>query len=842
MDALKLIRDETGASKRVPITHLMDATTVELDNGQIGCTVMLAGVPFDTANNSELNQYKCVWHHALSVLGDQFCVVAHTLRRKLDIQLDGQFKDDFTEQVNTAYHQRFREHSVYANQLTVTVLYQGLSFGKWAKPFEWFQRMRHQTIKHARVQHRQQARAILHKAVQKWMSMLADFKPRLIGTRDEMLGHSELLAFYGSLINGLDEIPFKAPVGLAPVSLLPIGNGFRVQKGLRANREHSVRYPQGRIAPYLCAKRLFFGEYIEFRGSPDHSHFAAMLSLKSYGADTAPNMLDTLLQLDCECLVTNTFAITPNEAAHSTIVKQLIRLDNAGDAALSQQDALTQCRDDLASGRLRVGLHHHSVMLVSADLLHLTAMVNKAIKLYSDIGFVAIQETLGLEPAFWAQLPGNQRYIVRSSLIASQNFVDFFPLHNYRTGYRDRNHLGSAVTVIETPSKTPMFFNFHAKGSGDKNDLTPGHTTIIGGNGSGKTVFMGFMDSQMGRYGGRSFFFDRDRGMEIYVRAAGGVYARISPDCPADSQFNPFCLDDTPTNRAFLTQWLAQLVKQEHEDELPAAIGTPLAACVDYAYEALLPEHRNLHTVTRLLPIDFPRWDRVNQWLRGDEARPDGAYAYLFDNATDRVHLNANKCGFDFTELFNQPTSVMTAVCMYLMHRVKQSLDGQRVSLYFDEGWQLLDNAYWTVQLKKDLPTLRKLNAHIILATQSPESVVNSALSAQFLDNCATHIFFCNPTANFEKHYQQFHVTHREFEFIKHTPRELRLFLYKQAEESAICTLNLSGMEDALSVYSANKSTLTILDAVRKECGDSPAVWLPEFHRRRTLSMDGALL
>ena len=169
---------------------------------------------------------------------------------------------------------------------------------------------------------------------------------------------------------------------------------------------------------------------------------------------------------------------------------------------------------------------------------------------------------------------------------------------------------------------------------------------------------------------------------------------------------------------------------------------------------------------------------------------------------------------------------------MYLVHCIKESLDGQRVSIYFDEGWQILSNDYWKQQLKQDLPTLRKLNAHIILATQSPESVINSALSAQFLDNCATNIFFCNAKADYEKHYKYFNVTTSEFDFIKNTPTERRLFLYKQAEESAICKLNLSGMDNELAIYSANKKTVKLLDKIRNELGDDPKIWIPEFYKR----------
>ena len=135
-------------------------------------------------------------------------------------------------------------------------------------------------------------------------------------------------------------------------------------------------------------------------------------------------------------------------------------------------------------------------------------------------------------------------------------------------------------------------------------------------------------------------------------------------------------------------------------------------------------------------------------------------------------------------------------------------------------------------KLKQDLPTFRKLNAHIVLATQSPSSVLQSEISAQFLDNCATNIFFCNPRANFEKHYQHFNISQNEFKFIKETLPSKRLFLYKQNQMSAIARLNLSSLKDALWVYSANRQTVALCEEVRALAGEQPEHWLPMFYQR----------
>jgi type IV secretion system protein VirB4 len=277
--------------------------------------------------------------------------------------------------------------------------------------------------------------------------------------------------------------------------------------------------------------------------------------------------------------------------------------------------------------------------------------------------------------------------------------------------------------------------------------------------------------------------------------------------------------------------WLGELIKEESEMHLPSDIEAMVAGAIDYAYDSLLTEHRQLSTVTQFFPMDFPRWDRLKKWLKSSS----GDYAFLFDNATDSLVLDTQKIGFDMTWLMNQPRAVLTAVCLYLVHQIECSLDGRLVGIYFDEGWQILNNPYWKSYLEKTLPTLRKLNAYIVLSTQSPQSVIESSLSAQFLDNCATTIFFCNEKADFDKHYRHFNITESEFQFIKETPRSQRLFLYKQGHESAIATLNLSGLDDALAVYSANQKSLQLLDKIRAEVGDDPAAWLPVFHERRKL-------
>ena len=74
---------------------------------------------------------------------------------------------------------------------------------------------------------------------------------------------------------------------------------------------------------------------------------------------------------------------------------------------------------------------------------------------------------------------------------------------------------GDAVTLLQTTSQTPFFFNFH------QGDL--GNFTVIGPSGSGKTVVMNFLAAQAQKFSPRTILFDKDRGAEVFVRAIGGT-------------------------------------------------------------------------------------------------------------------------------------------------------------------------------------------------------------------------------------------------------------------------------------------------------------------------------
>lgn len=818
---LKAIRSDLTFSRAIPFTHLNDATIFETGQGMIGSVIRLAGIPFDTERNDVLNEHQSAWQHAIQSLSEHFALYVTLHRHTVSPVLTGEFRSPFLAKLDKEYHAKFQSKTLYQNTLYLTVLYKGITSGKSGKFLRIFTRAGEKALKNIRAHNRQVQCEQLEQTRKQLMNGLHAFSPCLVGSQDEALGYSELLSTLSLIINGGEQIKLLSPQhGAVPF--------IETDK----NVNESLHYPQGNLAQYLPTKRLFFGKAIQFDGgTPTSQRFAAMLTIKRYPAKSFALMLDPLLHVDSEYIATHTFSIEPLDIALDRIDKQENQLASVGDAAVSQQQALTILKDKLASGEEVMGYHHHTLMVMADNLSELDKKVSQVTQCYSEAGMMVIVETLGKESAFFAQIPGNFRYRARTALVTSSNFVDFCPLHNYRTGYRDDNHLGGALTLFETPAKTPYFMNYHQRGHGNRQFKTNGHTLIVGTTGSGKTNLMAFLDGQASRYQGRTFIFDRKQGLELYVRACGGYYTVLSPN-HHDVQFNPFSLSDTPNNRHFCTRWLAQLIRTEEGEIISPSVLEDIKRCVDYAYNHLAPGYRYLSNAVRLLPIDFPYWPHLRRWMAASEVHEAGEYAYLFDHPIDTFVMQ-DTMGFDMTYFLGteESAAARNALFMYITYRLEESMDGSRLlSIYLDEGWQYFQDEFWKKKVEAYFASIRSKNGHLVLATQTPKTVIESSIHPVIMANVATQIFFPHPAADRNDYTEGFKLTEQEYEAVRDTDPRTRLFLVKQQNESVLCRLDLSSMPEALSVLSSNEDAIRRAAHLRSVLGESPEQWLPAFY------------
>lgn len=774
---------EARVGDRLPYARLLDENTVLLRDGSVMSAIQVPGLLFETEDSDALNAHAATREVMLrSTLDARFVMYHHVIRRRVEVELEAAFPDPLSRHIDARWKQRLAGGSLFINDQFVTLIRRPAR-GKTGLP-EKVSRFFSRAGKEELEADPRDLRS-LKAAITGLVASLQNYGAAVLGDYSGASGtNSEMLELLSALYNG----------------------------EMRPVRRPSPETDIGHMLPY---RRASFGlDAMELRGSaaPD---FAAILGLKDYPEATSPGLLDNLLRLPFEMVVTESYAPNERTTSRERIDLALRRSRSVDEDAAAERAEMLAARDALGNGAVGFGDHHLTVLVRAGTLPALDDAMAACAAALADTGAIAVREDTNLEPAFWAQFPGNEEYIVRRALISSANMAGFGSFHGFALGQASGNHWGDAVTLLETTSATPFFFNFHAMGGGDL-----GNFTVIGPSGSGKTVVMNFLAAQAQKFKPRTILFDKDRGAELFIRGIGGRYDRINPGAPTG--FNPLSLPDTPANRAFLRDWLAVLLNAEGPEEFAT-----ISAAVDATY-ANDPSLRRLRHFKELLsgtrrPQAGDLADRLGAWI-GASDHEGGEHAWLFDNAQDRLDLGTRVLGFDMTALLENPR-LRTPTMMYLFHRIEERLDGQPTMILIDEGWKALDDEVFAARIRDWLKTLRKRNALVGFATQSARDALDSRIATALVEQTATMVFMPNARARPEDYIDGFGLTPHEFALIRSLPAHSRAFLVRQPDASVVVRLDLSGAPEVLTILSGRESAVRRLDALRETLGDAPSAW-----------------
>lgn len=781
--ALRVKAREVGAEAHLPYLHHVSDHVVSLETRAIVTCLRLEGVSFETVDPAEINDLYTKLNLALrNVADERLALWSHVVRRRCADYPTGTFRSAFARDLDAAYRAHLTRQDLYRNELTLSLVWHpGRAPAERAASF--LARLR-------RTRAPDDAAGGLKKledATRDLKTALAAYGPRRLGLEERAgLLFSQPAEFLHELVSGEN----------LPIPLV-----------------------DGPIGPTLYTNRLIFGrEVVEIRG-PGRSTFVGMFGLKEYPAVTKPGLLDGLLSAPMELVVAQSFAFLGKAEAKTVLTRKQNQLLSANDPAASQVAGLDTALDDLESGRFVMGEHHLSLLVRADDPRHLAEMMARGRRILAEAGAVVAREDLGLEAAYWAQLPGQFRYRARAGAITSRNFAALSPFHTFPTGRADGTHWGAAVACLKTASGSPYHFAFHA------GDL--GNTFVCGPSGSGKTVFITFALAQAEKLGCRLVLFDKDRGSELAIRALGGTYLSLETGRPTG--LAPLKrLDLTPENLDFLGRLVRCLVSNEGRTLSPsdeARIDAGLVALRD-----LPPDERSFAALRVFLGQRDPNGigARLERWCQ------DGPLGWALDGDADALCLDAPALGFDMTAVLDDP-ELRTPLMMVLFHRVESLLDGRRLLIAIDEFWKALGDDAFRNLANDGLKTIRKKNGMMLFATQSPRDALASPIAHTIVEQCATQVFFPNARGQAADYVDGFHLSQREFTLIKDelTP-ESRRFLVKQGRHAVVAELDLSRQDAHLAVLSGRTATVALVDRIRARVGDDPARWLPIFHAERT--------
>lgn len=806
------IRKEVDLSTYIPYTSHVTRNVIKLgDSGNYVAVIRMQGAAHETADARDIN----IWHNQLNqflrnVASPNVALWSHTIRREVHDFPGGEFAPGFARALNEKYRDTMRNERMLVNELYLTIVFR-------PQPVSTLRFLDMLTTKSPAELREKQLDELqtMDDLIMSSLASLDRYSPELLGCYEHKgVMYSEPLEFLGFLLNG---------------------------------EWRKVAVPRAEIRNVLATSRPFFGKggLLSIKG-PTSIQYGAMLAIVEYPTPTCPGLLNGLLCMPFELVISQSFTFLSKNTAKGRMSRQQARMINAGDLAESQIQAIDEAMDELISNQWVMGAHAISILIRADKVKRLNEHIAVAGSSLSDSGIKWVREDIALTSAYFSQLPGNFRYRVSTGDINSRNYAGFSSFHNFPAGRIRNNQWGDAVTMLKTTSEAPYFFNFHAQEEGAEAKKTakldPNHkdiatTLICGPSGSGKTALMAFLLAQTQKFaqfpsnytGVRKLtcvVFDKDLGAAIAVRAMGGRYYPIRNGIPTG--WNPFQLEPSPNNMLFLEKFVKQLVTRigwpvtpAQERQIHEGVAGVMAAAKAKRHLGAVLEFLTDHGDENGIHA------RLSRWCRG------GPNAWLFDNREDT--LSVEDCpivGFDVTD-FLENDETRTPTVMYLFHRVKSLLDGRRMPIFMDEFPTMLNDEAFSDFVDKEVVTIRKKDGFLVLFCQFPKQILDHRISSALVSQSATKIFLPNPEADYDDYVNGFKLTSREYEIIKDLAPKSRRFLIKQGGNSVVAELNLRGYADELAVLSGNTATSALVERLVAELGDSPDIWLPEYHRIR---------
>lgn len=797
-------RREAQLGERVPYTSHVAEHVVRTVTGDYVQSFRIGGASFETADDADLN----VRHARLNVLwrtiaSPHVAVWAHVIRRQVSVQPPGSISSGFAERLHTKYSERVAHARLMANELYVSLVYRPMA----GRATGFAARVLAKSDRHGAAL--EQADSLEHCAQlrQTLLEQLSAHDPEALGVVERNgQRYSTLLEFIALLI---DSVP------------------------------RAVRLPRVPLDEVLGTTRPIFGiEAVEYR-LPTSTRVGAFMGIKEYSTPTVPGMLNPLLSAPFPFVLTQTFCFVSKAAGQALLVRQYNQLKNVGDFAVSQAEELRTALDELTAGEWVMGDHHWSLQVLAEPLegvakgdaaLRLKPLNDRlaaAANLLVDTQFTLVREDLGLEAAWWSQLPGMFALRPRKAPITSRNFAALVPLHNYPVGHATGNHWGEAAALLVSTARSPFYFSLHAA---DPRDVSggirkdTGHTLILGPTGSGKTVWVAFLLTMLMRFGVTQIVVDKDRGLQILVQALNGEYSPLRNSVPTG--FNPLQLPPTPANTDFLRRWLRTLVRRtdrpflaREETDLDQALRGTLA---------LEQSARRLSRVFEFLDVTDSEGicARLAPWCEVAHGEDAWVFDHPYDTVIPRLADQA-LLGLDVTDFLDNER-VRTPITLYLFHLVRSLLGTRRVVCWADEFSRLVNDDAFVGFAKDGLQVWRKLDGVFVAAAQSPSNVLGSPIARTILEQTATKLYMPNPDASRADYVDGCGVTEREFRLIQEELRPGQC-LIRQAHQSVVCELDLHGCDEELAVMSGRANTVALVERLIQRRGRDAVGWLPDF-------------
>ena len=584
------------------------------------------------------------------------------------------------------------------------------------------------------------------------------------------------------------------------------------------------------ITDLVAADNVIFRKngIIEY-SSGEKTYYAAMISFKLSPDYMDEEFFNTVSTIQCEMICMNAFHVLRYKDIESLMRQHKSTVTNETEESTMEQimEAKTSMDENITGNQTLVD-YYPLYVLFGYNLDELNLYVNEFKKICAGFGIAPVVEDFASKVSFFAQIPGFDTF-PRTFKMLSKTAAISVPLSSMPHGIKNSDWGPGPLVVFPTAQGTPYQFQFHVS---DK-PAAVGHTLTIGPTGGGKTTLFSFLIAQSLRHQKlKAFFFDRNKGAEIFTLAVGGKYITMNgkeKNINNDTfltHLNPLKMPDTAVNRAFLRRWLAMITGQSDvvsEDEIARAVSVNFDYLSDKdrllknLYESCFSSSGNMRGALK-------KW--VDPLQYGD----------IFNEEIDTLDLYSRLTTFDFTEIL-QDEVLAPAVISYILHRINNiTVSGGNPSLIMiDETAPMLENKMFRDNFITGLQEGRKNRQAYMVAFQRANVLDKLGIGDVVRGQAQTVLFFRNPAADVSD-YEKWNLNPLEMAFIqgKAYPNLKRAVLLSRpvTGESVILNTELGGLGNMLKLFESGRSSVLLAEELYKNYGNN---FVAEYLKKQTM-------
>ena len=545
--------------------------------------------------------------------------------------------------------------------------------------------------------------------------------------------------------------------------------------------------------------------------------FAAMMSFRTSPDYLDEEFFDTISTIQTEMICMNAFQIMGTADVEMTLRQRQSSADENETSTLEQISDAQSAMDENATGNQSLVNYYPLFILFGRSIDELNHYVDEFKKISASFGVAPICETYAARVSWFAQIPGFDVF-PRSFKLLSRTAAISIPMSTQPRGVANSDWGPGPLVVFPTAQGTPYQFQFHVS---DK-PAAVAHTLTIGPTGGGKTTLFSFLIAQSLRHPKlKAFFFDRNKGAEIFTLSVGGKYITMQgkEKNAADNSFlthlNPLKMPDTAANRAFLRRWFAIITGQSDANS-----ADEIARAVSVNFDYLPDRDRILKNLWEsCFASNGNMRPALKKWI--DPLQ----YGDIFNETSDTLDLQSRLTTFDFTEILQDET-LAPAVISYILHRINNiTVSGGNPSLIMiDETAPMLENKMFRDNFITGLQEGRKNRQAYMVAFQRANVLDKLGIGDVVRGQAQTVLFFRNPAAD-ASDYQYWNLNPLEMAFIqgKAYPNLKRAVLLSRpvTGESVILNTELGGLGNLLRLFESGRSSVLLAEELYKQYGNN---------------------